>query len=116
MIDLDATVLAACTATFGEAATYQPANGLPVPCTVVFTERATISRDKLNPEVVEEVTTLGARVSELGQIPARGDQFAVRGVQWRVAESVPDGHGHVRISISLANNAQANLPLTRAFG
>jgi hypothetical protein len=111
-------LLGACMQAFGDTVPMQfmPAAGVPQPVTAIFNQFDKISTLKDGIEEIEVHPTLGCQASQFTQLPAQNDQFQIRGVQWRAAEVVPDGLGHIKIILMLVNDAQANIPQTPPYG
>jgi hypothetical protein len=113
VIDFDGTVLAACMGAFGETVTYMPQSGPLANITAVFTEKGRVTREVNGESIVEEVTSLGCQASQFSANPPDIDDiFVIRGRYWRVAESLPDGHGHIQLHVMLANDSQADITPT----
>lgn len=102
-IDFDQLAIAPCMAAFGQPALFRPSAGIPVPLVGVFNR---FSRDeKFDTEgnlLLVQQPTLGVRIADLiagAPLPQRGDTVEIDGAVYEIAESVPDGIGHLAIKL-----------------
>ena len=101
-------VVGACMGAFGETVIFQPQNGPQQTINrAVFTENAKVETVKNGEKLVETKTLLGTQDSQFTQAPQVNDLFVLRGVIWRVAKVLPDGHGHTTMHLMFASDAQA---------
>lgn len=108
MLDLDATVLAAASAAFGELVTWSPPDypaGLSVPA--IFWDAARDLNMKDGVEVEQIVTLLSVRTASFPRQPRQHDPVIVRGVRYVVTDVMPDGAGAAKIRIRFAADSQA---------
>jgi hypothetical protein len=61
----------------GEAATYNPAGGTPVPCRVIVNRDILLQPDGITAQASAIGISIEADLSVIGQEPNRGDTFAV---------------------------------------
>ena len=109
MIDLDATVLAAGMAAFGEYVTWTPSGGTAQTVPAVFWDNALDTRFEDGTEVEQVTTYLSVRLSQMTGAPAQGDAWTVRGIAYLASEVIPDGVGGARVRIRLATDAQTSV-------
>ena len=106
MLNVDATVIAAGMAAFGEYVTWTPAGGAPQTVPAIFWDNAVDTKFDGQDQVDEITTYLSVRLSQMAGMPAQGDGFTVRGLLYVATEVHPDGVGGARVRIAFANDAQ----------
>jgi hypothetical protein len=111
-IDLDALVLTACMASWGQPVTFMPRSGLPQEgITARFEEKFREAIFIDGNEIATGKPVLGAQASQFLQQPQKEDTFEIQGRLWRVIVVLPDGNGHLHIRLDLANDAQVAVPV-----
>ncbi len=107
MLDLDATVLAACEAAFAEQVGWYPAEYPPAFVAMIFFDGTTESKFQDGTEVTAPASFLSGRQAGFARLPFQGDLFRVRGRWFYATEVLPDGAGAVKIRLRLASDAEA---------
>lgn len=100
-VNWDVEVLAPTVGTFGEAATYMPADAPAFPLWGVFDEAF---RDVANLDPLEANTVMpviGVRLSQMAVYPKQNDQVLVASVNrlYYVIDVRPDGHGWAKLML-----------------
>jgi hypothetical protein len=109
MLDIDATVLAATFAAFGEVnqgypiPVYTPAGGSAFDINGIFNiENLQVTLESDGPPVSTRKPLLDLRASDLvvaGVTAAQGDQVTCRGVAYYVRDVRPDGNGAIQLAL-----------------
>jgi hypothetical protein len=108
MIDFDATVLAACSAAFGETVQYYTAQTGPFAVSGIFNDRYQQTKFEDGIEIVDTAIVLGIRAAQFPVQPVQGDHFFIRNVLYRISDPVePDGLGDLKIRLTAASNEDA---------
>lgn len=107
-IDWDKYVVGPTIGVFGEElpVLYAPAGGSATPIQGVFDDAYhDLSQLQDGAPTSTMRPVLGVQASALaakGIVPAQGDQVTCRGVAYVVADTEPDGHGHIKLMLTQA--------------
>lgn len=105
-IDWDSLILGPVMGVFGEEAVYTPQGVSPVtiPDAVFDEESADIQLGEDGQATTQRKPVLGIRVSALPVAPKQGDRVRITrtGGAYIVKEPIPDGKGHVHLTLQVA--------------
>lgn len=107
LLDLDATVLAAGMAAFGETVLWLSADCPSQSVAAIFFDGAVETTLKDGVEVTERVSRIDTRVNLFPRAPRQGDLCQARARLYAVTEAVADGVGGITLRLRFATDDEA---------